>query len=309
MAAVIQGGGSGIDTGLKNNNLQPENEPKVDVLTAEERKAYHAANFGQPAAPRPERPHIPLGTQLVPGGPVPDESRPYHPSPSFDIGVLEGIDGWADHKDHVPGATSALGSAHEALKQIDEAYAVLQKDTGKNADQKLAVLSVSAEKRFDAVYAAIGTSIQNIHKGIANHEAELSKPYTDKGGSKNSEEVRGMLRAMPEKQRRETISKAVADGNDLVLGAVLGVDPFLTLSNPLEHRLWQRQLAERRHPELVKRIQVMRKAAETLGRATGALTQEFELAMRGSFAKGKKIEAHSNESAIALAKLRGERLV
>ncbi|MEJ0006622.1 MAG: hypothetical protein WDM77_09755 [Steroidobacteraceae bacterium] len=209
----------------------------------------------------------------------------------------------------MPGATDAIGAAQTALTQIDEGFAVLQRDTGKTPQQKLSVLAASAERAYDRVFAAIGTSIQNIYKGVDLLEADLSKPFEAKGANSVSAEIRIQLRAMPLNERNEVVIKALADGDDAILSAVLGVHPLASGVDAVRHKIWQRQLAEKRAPQTVQRIAVMQKAADALGRAQQALTQEFEMAMRGRFADGKRIESFNNDSAAALAKIRGEKLV
>ncbi len=81
------------DVDSNNEPVGDVNAPIKNSLTPEEEKQYRKATSGQAAAPRTERPNIPLGTPLSPPPIVGAAERPYHPSPTFNVGVLEGNPG------------------------------------------------------------------------------------------------------------------------------------------------------------------------------------------------------------------------
>jgi hypothetical protein len=116
-------------------------------------------------------------------------------------------------------------------------------------------------------------------------------------------ELRGVLRAMPEKERYETISKAMQSDDHAILHAVLGAHPIASGSDPIRHQMWSRQLREARHPDLVRRMNATKKAIEIVQRAAPAAMLQVEKAARFKFADMVKLKEKASASMAALAKL------
>lgn len=280
-------------------------EQRVEAATL----AQAAATYGKDEWPAPVdaftgAPKMPAPGMRVATGPIAD--GPFHPSPSIDPKHIEVLDNYEEFKGYLAPAHNALSTAVEGLKSIDEAWNALRKDTSKTDQQKSLVIAPAAEKKRDQISATLTKAQENLHAACAQIEQELTKPIVAAATAKaENAELRTVIRGMKPEERTALIDKAVREGDDTVVNAVLGVHPLITGIDPKRHQLWTRTWHEMNRPDLVGRLNATMKAIDVLMRAAPIVLDQAEKAMRMSFRDAAKLKGLSDASSAALAKLTG----
>lgn len=246
---------------------------------------------------------VPLGAPLAISGILSDKEAPYHPSPGVDQRLIDGIEGAEEFAGYLTPAKHALSFASEALKTIDEAWIALRKDTSLTDALRALRLEPGATKKHDAIMRAFSNANENLHGAVKHIEDQLNAPVVSAATTPAAAELRGVLRSMPEKDRHDAIGKAIKDGDDAIIHAVLGSHPLASGTDPLRHQMWTRQVREARHPELVRRLAATHKAIGILERAAPIALGEVERAARFKFAEVAKLKAKATASQSALDKL------
>lgn len=121
-------------------------------------------------------------------------------------------------------------------------------------------LAPTATRKVDAAVKALDT-------GIATREGELRKAITEGATGPFASEIRAVVRGMSTAERHSFITQAVANGDAVAVGAVLGAPPVLT---GLDAKMVQ-ALTERantlREPKLARQLSLMRHARDKLNAA------------------------------------------
>jgi hypothetical protein len=246
---------------------------------------------------------IPLGAPLATTIILTDKEAPYRPSPQVDERVIDHIEGAEDFAAYLMPAKSALGHATNSLKQIDEARTALLKDTSLTDELRCLRLEPGAIKKHDSILATFSKASSDLNVAAKMIEDQLNTSVVSASSTPAATELRAVLRAMPEKERMEAIGKAIRDGDDAIIHAVLGSHPITAGVGLHHHQMWTRQIRERRQPELVRRLTATQKAIEILERTAPIALAEVERAARFKFKDVAKLREKSNASAAALAKL------
>jgi len=251
------------------------------------------------------RKHIPLGSPLAIGI---VKDPPFHPSPSLNEGLIDGIEGAEDFAGYLAPAKNALSHASESLKSIDAAWQALRSDQSKSELQKAMVLAPAAIKKQEAILRVFSKASEDLDKAVELIEKELSAPVVAAAtASPTNAELRTVIRNMPKAEREALIDTAVREGDTTVTNAVLGVHPLITGVDPLRHSMWTRQIREKANPELVRRLAATKKAIEVIERAAPIALKQVEQAMRANFADVAKAQKMADASAEALAALAAHR--
>ena len=145
----------------------------------------------------------------------------------------------ADAAEALEAAYGYLGGIHDvraaafADPTLTKEAALLKADD--HAQAKLAAVT----KKFDAAVARFGTS-------IASLEADLSASVKEQAGRAVSGEVRALMQKSND--RVGLMEKALAEGDDEVLSAVLGAPPMLSGLTKEIHTVFLRKYNEQRKP-------------------------------------------------------------
>jgi hypothetical protein len=278
------------------------------TLTPEEQA--HLSSAQRSAATPPaaidadtRRKTIPLGAPLLVTNILTEKEAPYRPSPQVDERVIDHIEGADEFASYLMPAKSALGYATNSLKALDEAHSALLKDTSLTDALRSLRLEPHAIKKHDTILATFSKASSDLNVAVKMIEDQLNTAVVSAASTPAATELRAVLRAMPEKERIEAIGKAIRDGDDSIIHAVLGSHPLTTGVGLHHHQMWTRQIRERRRPELVRRLTATQKAIEVLERAAPIALAEVERAARFKFKDVAKLREKSNASAAALAKL------
>jgi hypothetical protein len=250
--------------------------------------------------------NIPTGVPLATGAVLRDNERPYHPSPTIHEGRIQNLEAFEECGQYLQTSLNFLSSARTALLAVDEAHTALLKDPSKTPDARTMLLAGPANRKFDAVYASCVKTQEMIIKQIEHTESELSSPLVTGATTEAHKELRQVIRGMSKEQRQAAITKAIADGDEAIVIAALGAHPLTTGLDPVMHQSLTRMYNVKKSPEVVRRIEALKRSLEIVASVAPILVSNFESALRGTFAGASKVRGLSEASEKALAKILGE---
>jgi hypothetical protein len=212
------------------------------------------------------RPIIPVGNKFAD---VPDELS--RASISTDPGIVTGLPGYDDDTQGlVAGIVEALKALHGAQDQIIAAREAARSDpTLNDAAQVLKVaafaegVSDRATRRMDAAYAALVQTEKSL-------DAELRRPVASAATGPFTSEVRAHVKGLSNQMRLQFVQDAIARGDALALGAVLGAPPYLSgLTQEFQAAMLE-QHNMKRDPLVHKRLTFVRSVLEKARQAGSA---------------------------------------
>lgn len=270
--------------------------PRLNPVTGE-------ATIGGPVNRNPNRPVIPPGVPFALNNTLTDKELPFIMTPSLDERLVDGIEDSEEFAGYLAPAKHCLSHAAESLKLLDEAYRALSKDTSLTATGKMLRLEPGASKAMESIAKTFDKAIKNLTTEVANIEKQLSAPVVSTSMSAAAQEMRTVLRGMSEKDRNAAIDKAVNEGDDHIIVAVLGSHPLASGVDALRHQDWNRKIREKRQPDLLRRKKATERAIEVLHRAAPTVFEMVEKAARFRYRDIKGLKEKADNSAAALAKL------
>lgn len=269
-----------------------EQVPGTGPLSAEEHRQAMAARPAEPAPQSVDDHLLALVRKGIKGDPKhrPSHTDPltrvtgssdhrYIPTPSLDPRNISSIENYEAHEGYVRCATEAFSIIHVALQKLSEARAQVAKDTSKTEAQQILIVAAEAERLQLRATLAFDSARKRLMDGAATIDKSLSDPLTTKADNSLSAEVRSFFRSMPDDKRHAAISEAI-EGKDLTtLQAVLGGPSYLSGLTPERQAFYTRQYRDLTTPDLVSRLDVMRKAQTLLEQRAGLVLTEVEKAL------------------------------
>jgi len=216
------------------------------------------------------------GSKVVSGPTV--EGR-YIPTLSLDPGNVIAIEGFDSHRGYVQCAVDAFSTIHSALQRLSDARAQVAKDTSKTEANQVLIVAAEAEKLQDRATRAFDSARKRLTDGIAAIETQLSEPLTAKADNSLSAEIRAHCRNLPDDKRRTLVAEAVKAKDLTTLQAILGGKHYLSGLTAETQAHFTRQYRELTAPELVTRLDVMRKAQTLIEQRAGLIFSEVEKAL------------------------------
>jgi hypothetical protein len=251
--------------------------------------------------------NIPFGAKIATTGVVADHERPFHPSPTIHEGRIQALEHYEECGEYLQTSLNFLSAARTALVAVDEAHTALLKDPSKTPEARVMILSGPANKKFEAIYTSCIKTQELIIKQIEHQESELLAPLVTGAATESHKELRQVLRSsMTKAERRSAVEKAIHQGDEAVIIAALGAHPLTTGLDPEMHQALLRMYNTKKSPQVVRRIEALKRSLEIVASVGPVLVQNFEGAMRGTFAAASKVRGLSEASEKALAKILGE---
>ncbi len=168
-------------------------------------------------------------------------------------------------------ALDALASAMRQSRQVAEQIvtlvdAVMRDETLPVAARELRVrqhtmkLAERATKALDMARASVERELRTLEQTIA-----IAEPR-DLIEAERHREIRARFASLPEKERQDQLSAAMAAGQERVVNAILGAEPFVTGMGTAEHAgklaTWQ----AKKHPAETERLRRIRTAQSAFER-------------------------------------------
>ena len=189
---------------------------------------------------------------------------------------------------------------HVGLQRLSDAREKAKKNQAWTEAQQVLNVANEASKLQDAATRAFDSARKRLMDGIAATDKSLQEPLTAKADNSISGELRALFRGMPPDKRYEAINAAVQSKDMTVLQAVLGGHCLLSGLAPERQQFYTRQYRELTTPDLVTRIDVMRKALTLVEQRGPLILTEVQRALGASWDVVQKLRKSSSAAEAAL---------
>jgi len=205
-------------------------------------------------------------------------------------GVVTKIDGYGDDtKDTLADTMTAFSVAYEGVRAVWDARGKVEMDTSKTADARLLQLDTFAKKKLDTITRSFDATRDRLVKGIGFLEGELAQPLTEKAASAMGAEIRAHVKALTTSERGAFIERAMSNGDEETVAALLGAKPYLSGMTPEMQVAHTRHWNTLRQPEKAKRLHVLQQAKAMIERDAGKVFKAMEDAVGGTSTKARMV--------------------
>lgn len=188
------------------------------------------------------------------------------------------IEGYSDSVAHYLGPTrEAFDSAYKFIAGIHNVREAAMADPTLTPAAALLKADDFARQKLPGVTKAFDGTIANLDKGIASLERELASPVKAQASQMVSGEIRAHMKASAD--RMGLMQKALNEGDDEVLSAVLGAPPMLSGFTKELHAQLLIMHHSKREPQKAAQLQVMHGAKNLLDARGGLVLKEMAKAV------------------------------
>lgn len=152
---------------------------------------------------------------------------------------------------------NAFDTAYSGIRSVVEAREAAKRNPTWNEAQQILATADLSDKVFARVAKAMDSTRNNLVKGIAHLEQELSAPVESKAVASMANEIRSYVRGLKTEERQVFIQKAIADGDELSASAVLGAPPYLSGMTADMRNVLLRFWHTKQSPEKAARLKAM----------------------------------------------------
>lgn len=223
-------------------------------------------------------------------------------TPSIDGELIRLMDGYTEETaKFVGGVASFLDVARQTLSKIHDAKDLWFSNPAVTKEGAIVIVAKEAQSLQMKVLQRYDQTAQGLNANIAHTEAQLAEPIVELAsrGPVNAE-VRAYARGLSTKAREAFMREALESGDDATVAAVLGAQPFLSGLTPLDKEHFLREYHTRKRPDLVQRLDVMRKAKERLDSTRPILFAAFEKAVGASMGDAAALMRRDDAAKAAL---------
>jgi len=190
------------------------------------------------------------------------------------------IDGYGEDTAHLLAATETVFSeVYIAIGKIHDARVASKKNPSWTEAEQTMQTAAFADKQFARVARQFDRVLQDLNKGIASIEAELTAPVESRAAHPVSSEIRAYVKALPAGERMTFIQQAIRDSDQRTATAVLSAPAYLSGMDANMQGIMTRMFHEHHQPNLAKRFKAMKGAANLIGERGGLLFGEVEKAV------------------------------
>lgn len=203
------------------------------------------------------------------------------------------------------GVISTINDAFVTLGKVHEARQRAEENLAWTPEQRILIVGKEAEKHKTRLLQRIDRADRDLTANIAHTEAQLMEPLTEKAGLGTlNTEVRAYVRGLETRGEREKFMRAALDTDDeATLTATLGGLPYLSGLTPEDRDHYLRLYHQKKRPDLMRRLDLMKRLQERLGGIAPVVHKQFERAIG---AKPGVVTALKGQEDRALAALKIE---
>jgi len=187
-------------------------------------------------------------------------------SASIDGEIIRLMDGYNEETaQFVGGVANFFDAARESLSKLHNARELWQANSAVTKEGAVAIVAKEAQVLQPKVLKRYDLAVRDLEANIAHAEAQLAEPLIELAsrGPVNAE-VRAFARGLNRSEREAFMREALNNNDEATLASVLGAQPFLSGLTPLDKQHFLREYHTRKRPDLVRRLDVMRRAQERL---------------------------------------------
>lgn len=202
-------------------------------------------------------------------------------TPALDPEIYRAVPGYNDDtRGYVDDVVGAFNDIYVTLGRVHDARVHAERNPAWTPENRILIVGREAQKQKERVSRRLDRACEDLKKRIDHVEGELSRPLTERAalGTINAE-VREYARGLDREGRAKLLSDAMAADDEPTLTAILGAQPFLSGLSHVDRDHYVRIYHEKKNPQLVARLDVMKAMAELAGRNSGLIHAQFEKAI------------------------------
>lgn len=202
-------------------------------------------------------------------------------SPPIDGELIRLADGYNEETaKFVGGAASVFDAARQALSKLHNARELWQSNPAVTKEGAVVIVAKEAEGLQAKVLKLYDLATRDIESNIIHAETQLAEPLVEQAsrGPLNGE-VRAFARSLERKDREAFMRQALDSNDEATLAAVLGAQPFLSGLTPLDQQHFLRDFHTRKRPDLVQRLDLLRRVQVRLNDSRPILFSAFSKAV------------------------------
>lgn len=221
-------------------------------------------------------------------------------SPALDPEVIRLMDGFTDEDaQFVGGVVNAFNDAYQTLSKLNDARELWQSNPAVTKEAAVVIVKKEADKHQQRVLQRFDLADRDLAANIEHTETELSRPLAEKAslGPINTE-VRAFVRGMKRSEREAFMREKLEQGDDQSLAAILGAPHYLSGLTQVDGEHYTRTYHERKRPDLVRRLDLMRRVSDRLHASRPILFAQFAKAIGADAGAAAHLQ-RANEQALA----------
>lgn len=219
-----------------------------------------------------------------------------HPS---NVTALDGYDD--DTAPLLAGTVSAFTSAYQGVGEMWAAKDIVDQNDAWTPAKRIIEMDKLRDRKFATMAKAFDTATDYVDRNIKLFEAELSMPVVSKAATTVSVEIRNHVKDLPSGERNDFIQRALKDGDEVTLSAVLGAPAYLSGLTGEAQKIYLRMMHERMQPEKAKKLKALKAASELIRLRSGLIFGELEKAVGASSEKVAELRKRHEAATKALA--------
>lgn len=221
-------------------------------------------------------------------------------SPALDPETYRSIEGVNDETaQFVGGVINAFNDAYLTLGKLHDARELWTTNPAVTKEGAVVLVAKEADKHRGRVLKRFDLASRDLDANIEHAERQLIDPLTERAGQGSlNAEVRAHVKALKRGEREAFMSDALERDDVPTLEAILGGQPFLSGLTPLDREHYLRVYHTKKRPELVRRLDVMKRFRERLDRIGPILHQQFSKAIGANPGVAAHLQ-RANEQALA----------
>lgn len=173
----------------------------------------------------------------------------------------------------------AFDEAYRGIASVYDTREVVKRNPALTEAAQLIATQDYADKVFARVAKGLDVTADNLKKGIASIELELSRPIEAQGSHHVAAEIRAHFKSLKPEERHALLRRAINGGDHRTATAVLAGPGYLSGFDDQMHAVHLRTYHEKAYPQLAKRLKVFKGAFEMLRERSGLLHTELERAV------------------------------
>jgi hypothetical protein len=180
----------------------------------------------------------------------------------------------------VGGVVNAFNDAFVTLGKLHDAREAAEGNGAWTPENRVIIVKKEADKHQERILRRFDQAARDLEANIKHTESQLMEPLREQAGlgSLNGE-VRSFVRGLNRSEREAFMRQALGQDDDATLTAVLGAQPFLSGLTPLDRDHYLRDYHTKKRPDLVRRLDVMRRFEERLHAARPILFTQMSKAI------------------------------
>lgn len=190
------------------------------------------------------------------------------------------IDGYSEKTaGYIAGTERVLHEAYSGVRSVFAAMDAAKKDPTLNEAARIIKVDDMAQRVLTKIAKLFDAERNNLERGIAHIEAQLSAPITAKASHPLASEVRAFLRDMPLTERVTFVRRAILSGDDVTATAVLGAPAYLSGIDEKMKPVLVRTYHEHNAPDEAAKLKTMQGAKSLIEERGGLLFSNLEKAV------------------------------